>query len=267
MTCIAQAAQRQLLQFMTTTYGFQFGGTPRTTPPCWIILFVKPQDDVFWLKLYEIGCMMHNFAPDVHGEVHIWNLDNLQRGTDGPKNTLNGFVIIGIEFYSLMSVAYAFNQRISETCLEAVWSGWTTKTHCPASAARWWFHDVFGWHYVGPTYATGGHGGRWDGYTIQEWHPPTYSATISAEFREEFVLMNENSRPHRAHLVNEFLRDNNIARLEWPACSPDTNLIKHATNTLKRVIFGRDDPPPLWEIYTKSPSKSGTICTNRTLMN
>ena len=40
-------------------------------------------------------------------------------------------------------------------------------------------------------------------------------------FGKEFVLMDHNSRPHRAHLVNEFLYDNNIAGLEWPACSPD----------------------------------------------
>ena len=29
-------------------------------------------------------------------------------------------------------------------------------------------------------------------------------------FGEEFILMDDNSRPHRAHLVNEFLHDNNI---------------------------------------------------------
>ena len=50
-------------------------------------------------------------------------------------------------------------------------------------------------------------------------------------FREEFVLMDDNSLPHRAHLVNEFLHDNNIARLEWPACSPDMNPIDHAWHT------------------------------------
>ena len=33
-------------------------------------------------------------------------------------------------------------------------------------------------------------------------------------FGEEFVLMDKNSRPHPAHLVNEFLHYNNIARLE-----------------------------------------------------
>ena len=55
--------------------------------------------------------------------------------------------------------------------------------------------------------------------------------------------MEDNSRPHRAQLVNEFLHDNNIARLEWPACSPDMNPIDHAWDTLKRAVFGRDDPP------------------------
>ena len=41
----------------------------------------------------------------------------------GPSNTLNGLVRIGIKFYSLMSVAYAFSRQSSEMCLEAVLSG------------------------------------------------------------------------------------------------------------------------------------------------
>ena len=111
-TCVAQAAQRLLLQLMTATCGFQLGGTLKATPPCWIMLFVQPQDVVIRLKLYEIGCMMRNFTPYVHGEVHIWYLDTIRRGTDGPKNTLNGLIRIGIKFYSQVSVAYAFNQTI-----------------------------------------------------------------------------------------------------------------------------------------------------------
>ena len=51
-------------------------------------------------------------------------------------------------------------------------------------------------------------------------------------FGEEFVLMDDNSRPHH---------DNNMARLEWPACCPDINPIEHAWDTLNRVVFGRDD--------------------------
>ena len=47
-------------------------------------------------------------------------------------------------------------------------------------------------------------------------------------FGEELVLIDDDSRPHRAHLVNNFLDDNNIARLEWPTCSPDMNRIEPA---------------------------------------
>ena len=55
---------------------------------------------------------MHNFTPDVHGEVNLCNLDTMQCGTEGPNNMMNGPFGIGIKFSSLMSVAYAFNQTI-----------------------------------------------------------------------------------------------------------------------------------------------------------
>ena len=34
-----------------------------------------------------------------------------------------------------------------------------------------------------------------------------------------------------------------ITSLEWPACSPDMNLIEHAWDSMKRAVFGRDNPP------------------------
>ena len=55
---------------------------------------------------------MRNFPADIHGEVHLCNLDTMQRGTDGPNNILNGPLGIGITFSSPMSVANAFNQTI-----------------------------------------------------------------------------------------------------------------------------------------------------------
>ena len=33
---------------------------------------------------------------------------------------------------------------------------------------------------------------------------------------EAFVFMDDNSRSNRAHVVNDFLQDNYITRLEWP---------------------------------------------------
>ena len=47
---------------------------------------------------------MRNFTPD----VHLCNLDTMQRGTDGPIKMLNGPLGIGIT----LSVAYACNKTI-----------------------------------------------------------------------------------------------------------------------------------------------------------
>ena len=55
--------------------------------------------------------------------------------------------------------------------------------------------------------------------------------------------MDDNSRPHRLHVVNDFLQDNDIARLECPACSPDMNPIEHAWDRLKKTVYGLLDPP------------------------
>ena len=85
--------------------------------------FVKPQDVVLRRKLCAIGCMMRNFTPDVHGEVHLCSPDTMQRGTDGPNNMLNGPLSIGITFSSPMSAAYAFNQTIVGVVFGATWSG------------------------------------------------------------------------------------------------------------------------------------------------
>ena len=240
MTCVAQAAQRLPLQLMTANYGFQLGGTLKATPPCWIMLFVQPQYIVIWLKLCKIGCMMCNFTPDVHGEVHIWHLDTMQHGIDGPKNTLNGLVRIGNKFYSQMSVACCFNQTI----VRCFWrkSGQAERLrHCPASAARWWFPEVLGWHYVGANVRN-----WWSWKALKRLYDT--GMTSSDVYRNHIgriarVLMDDSSCPHHAHLVNVFFHDNNIARLEWPACSSDMNPIDHVWDILRRAVFGRDDPP------------------------
>ncbi|GFS78505.1 transposable element Tcb2 transposase [Trichonephila clavipes] len=44
---------------------------------------------------------------------------------------------------------------------------------------------------------------------------------------DDFILMDDNCRPHRANLVEDFLFQEGIVRMEWPACSPDMNPIEH----------------------------------------
>ncbi|GBN43219.1 Transposable element Tcb2 transposase [Araneus ventricosus] len=59
----------------------------------------------------------------------------------------------------------------------------------------------------------------------------------------EFILMDDNARPHRALLVDEFLESEDIRRMDWPARSPDLNPIEHAWDALGRAIATRNSPP------------------------
>ena len=53
---------------------------------------------------------------------------------------------------------------------------------------------------------------------------------------EHFVLVDDNARPHRGHIVDTFLDNNNISRMGWPAKSADMNPIENVWGLLKRRI-------------------------------
>ncbi|UYV76586.1 K02A2.6-like, partial [Cordylochernes scorpioides] len=57
------------------------------------------------------------------------------------------------------------------------------------------------------------------------------------------ILMDDNVRPHRARLVNEYLQSENIRRMDWPARSPDLNPIEHVWDALGRRIGARHPSP------------------------
>ncbi|GFU58955.1 transposable element Tcb2 transposase [Trichonephila clavipes] len=66
-----------------------------------------------------------------------------------------------------------------------------------------------------------------------------YAAAIG----DDFILMDDNCRPHRANLVEYFLFEEGIVRMEWPACSPDMNPIYHVWDALGRRVAGRQQYP------------------------
>ncbi|GFU38487.1 transposable element Tc3 transposase [Trichonephila clavipes] len=59
----------------------------------------------------------------------------------------------------------------------------------------------------------------------------------------EFLFMDDNARPHRANIVNEYLQSEDITRVDWPAYSPDLNPIEHVWGMLGRRIAARQPPP------------------------
>ncbi|GFT72538.1 transposable element Tcb2 transposase [Trichonephila clavipes] len=66
-----------------------------------------------------------------------------------------------------------------------------------------------------------------------------YAAAIG----DDFILMDDNCRPHRANLVEDFLFEEGIIRMECPTCSPDMNPIEHVWDALERRVAGRQPPP------------------------
>ena len=63
-----------------------------------------------------------------------------------------------------------------------------------------------------------------------------YVRPFAGAVSDNFVFMDDNARPHRARVVNDYLEDEGIERLEWPSRSPDLNPIKHAWDALQRKI-------------------------------
>ena len=66
-----------------------------------------------------------------------------------------------------------------------------------------------------------------------------YAGTI----RPQFILMEDNARPHRARVVQDYLQQETIVRMYWPACSHDVNPIEHVWNMLQLAILRRSVQP------------------------
>ena len=53
----------------------------------------------------------------------------------------------------------------------------------------------------------------------------------------------DNARPHRARVVEDYLQQETIVRMDWPARSPGRNPIEHVPNMLQVAISGRPVQP------------------------
>ncbi|GFY36473.1 transposable element Tcb1 transposase [Trichonephila clavipes] len=74
---------------------------------------------------------------------------------------------------------------------------------------------------------------------ILKQHVRLFRGAIGAEF----LFMDDNTRPHRANIVDECLQSEDITRMDWPAYSPDLNPIEHVRDMLGRRIAVHPPPP------------------------
>lgn len=63
---------------------------------------------------------------------------------------------------------------------------------------------------------------------------------FAQNFGEDFILVNDNARPHRARIVQECLRENGIEQMNWPARSLDINVIEHEWSRMKLKLNQRE---------------------------
>lgn len=43
----------------------------------------------------------------------------------------------------------------------------------------------------------------------------------------DFIFMDDKARPHQTRIVDQYLQDEGIERMEWPVRSPDFNWIEY----------------------------------------
>ena len=66
---------------------------------------------------------------------------------------------------------------------------------------------------------------------------------LAREFGPNFVLVDDNARPHRANIINLALEEHGVSRMQWPPRSPDCNPIEHVWDRLQRQLHNRNPPP------------------------
>ena len=71
--------------------------------------------------------------------------------------------------------------------------------------------------------------------------------------------MDDNARPHTAHIVQKYLYIEGITRMDWPARSLDLNPIEHLWNELQVRLSARQVQPRSLHYSNYGPDVNGTL--------
>ncbi|GFU56238.1 hypothetical protein TNCV_712941 [Trichonephila clavipes] len=73
--------------------------------------------------------------------------------------------------------------------------------------------------------------------------------------------MDDNARPHRANIADEFLQSEDVTHMDWPAYSPDLNPIEHVLASSSFKLKGCPIRSPkrsqMYSIGDKSGAQAG----------
>ena len=76
------------------------------------------------------------------------------------------------------------------------------------------------------------------------------------------IYQDDNARPHRGAVANNFIRQNNIWRMDWPANSPDLNPIEHIWDEFGRRLYRRNPPVNLGQLQYRLVQEWNNIPQN-----
>ncbi|GFU77289.1 transposable element Tcb2 transposase, partial [Trichonephila clavipes] len=137
-----------------------------------------------------------------------------------------------------------------------------TMGFCAAHRRRWWNPGLGRDLACGHTDLHVFHGGTVTGLRYRDEILDPYVRPYAAANGNDFILMDDNARPHRARIVEEYLEDHGLERMEWPARSQDLNPIEHLFGTILAESLLLLNPPPrsLHEL------KQGLLCVWSSLL-
>ena len=108
-----------------------------------------------------------------------------------------------------------------------------------SSLSRWRSYGV-GRDFSDCKYKPGLHRRKPECTTLHQRIPYATRAAVSVpDASRQYNFPDDNARPHRARIVSDFLRTNNVNRMDWPTMSPDLSCIEHVWDVLQSAVSVR----------------------------